>query len=135
MASRKSGPVKPARAAWIPPHFFSFCLLTALVVLTYANSLHGKFVFDDLQIIQQNSSLMNVKTFGDAVPPEETRQNWTALAASNIKPHSATPQQPPNCRLILAPCGLFRLPLRIWYTRLEHDSFPHSTSDGGNCTF
>jgi tetratricopeptide (TPR) repeat protein len=35
--------------------------------LTYANSLNGKLVFDDLSIITQNSTLMNVKTLGDAI--------------------------------------------------------------------
>jgi tetratricopeptide (TPR) repeat protein len=69
MASRKKAPAgsRTADAGWIPSHIFSFCLLTALTALIYANSLPGKFVFDDLQIIQQNSALMNVKTMGDAV--------------------------------------------------------------------
>ena len=34
-----------------------FGLLATLTILTYANSLHGKFVFDDLSIILQNSAL------------------------------------------------------------------------------
>src|SRR5438128_823499 len=52
---------------WIPAHTFSFVVLVVLTVLTYANSLHGKFVFDDLQLVQQNSDIMNVKTFRDAI--------------------------------------------------------------------
>src|SRR5438132_5380535 len=68
MASRKSRPSADARpAVWIPSHIFCFGLLTALTALTYANSLQGKFVFDDLELIQQNSSLMNVRTVGDVV--------------------------------------------------------------------
>ena len=67
MASRKSRPSRPQVAGWIPSHIFCFGLLTALTALTYANSLQGKFVFDDLELIQQNSSLMNVRTVGDVV--------------------------------------------------------------------
>src|SRR5438105_15396610 len=67
MASRKSRPSAAGPAVWIPSHIFCFGLLTALTALTYANSLQGKFVVDDLQLIQQNAALMNVKTFGDAV--------------------------------------------------------------------
>ena len=54
-------------APWIPPHAFSFAVLIVLTLLTYINSLHGKFVFDDLQVVQQNSDIMNVKTFRDAL--------------------------------------------------------------------
>src|SRR6266566_3220090 len=42
-------------------------LLPALAVIAYASSLHGKFVFDDQQIVMQNPQLMNVKTVGDAI--------------------------------------------------------------------
>src|SRR6266571_582585 len=42
-------------------------LLAALSVIAYASSLHGKFVFDDQQIVMQNPQLMNVKTLGDAI--------------------------------------------------------------------
>ena len=52
---------------WVPSHTFSFVVLVVLTALTYANSLHGKFVFDDLQLVQQSSAIMNVKTFSDAI--------------------------------------------------------------------
>ena len=54
-------------APWIPRHAFSFAVLIVLTLLTYTNSLHGKFVFDDLQVVQQSSEIMNVKTFRDAL--------------------------------------------------------------------
>src|SRR5438874_4003809 len=71
MPSRKNAPARNPRPAgiiaWTPSHIFCFCALTILTVATYANSLRGAFVFDDLQIVMQNSALMNVKTFGDVV--------------------------------------------------------------------
>src|SRR5438034_784299 len=54
-------------APWIPRHAFSFAVLIVLTLLTYINSLHGKFVFDDLQVVQQSSEIMNVKTFREAL--------------------------------------------------------------------
>ena len=66
MSARKKSPATPE---WIPPHWICLGLLASLTVLTYANSLRGKFVFDDLSIILQNSALMNVKTIRDAVSP------------------------------------------------------------------
>src|SRR5215471_14745298 len=42
-------------------------VLAILTVVVYANSLHGKFVFDDQQIVLQNPRLMNVHTLNDAV--------------------------------------------------------------------
>src|SRR5689334_14556875 len=65
MSSRK----KPPTAEWIPAHWMCLGILTVLTVVTYANSLHGKFVFDDLSVILQNAALMNVKTLRDAVSP------------------------------------------------------------------
>src|SRR5438094_407930 len=44
MPSRK--PPAARFGPWIPSHKFSFVVLVVLTVLTYANSLHGKFVFD-----------------------------------------------------------------------------------------
>src|SRR5437773_10907752 len=71
MPSRKNAPARNPRPAgiiaWTPSHIFCFCALTILTVATYANSLRGAFVFDDLQVVMQNSALMNVKTFGDVV--------------------------------------------------------------------
>src|SRR5205814_9829174 len=45
-------------------------LLPALAVFAYASSLHGKFVFDDQQIVMQNPQLMNVKKVGGAISLE-----------------------------------------------------------------
>ena len=42
-------------------------LLAALTSVAYASSLHGKFVFDDQQIVFQNPALMNIRTFSDVV--------------------------------------------------------------------
>lgn len=42
-------------------------ILIAITVLTYANSLQGKFVFDDQQIVLQNPALMNIHSLNDAV--------------------------------------------------------------------
>src|SRR5437016_5523484 len=42
-------------------------VLIILTVAVYANGLHGKFVFDDQQIVLQNPRLMNVHTLNDAV--------------------------------------------------------------------
>src|SRR5215471_21389771 len=42
-------------------------VLAIVTVVVYANSLHGKFVFDDQQIVLQNPRLMNVHTLNDAV--------------------------------------------------------------------
>jgi tetratricopeptide (TPR) repeat protein len=44
--------------------------MAALIVITvvaYANSLHGKFVFDDQQIVLQNPALMNIHSLNDAI--------------------------------------------------------------------
>src|SRR5215831_5263022 len=42
-------------------------VLAIVTVVVYANSLHGKFVFDDQQIVMQNPRLMNVHTLNDAL--------------------------------------------------------------------
>src|ERR1700747_1707903 len=79
MPSRKTRPFADARkAAWIPSHIICFGILTALTAITYANSLQGSFVFDDLQIIQQNPALMNVKTLGDVISIAATR-GWRQI--------------------------------------------------------
>ena len=41
--------------------------LVVVTVIAYAGSLHGKFIFDDQQIVMQNPKLMNVRTFGDVL--------------------------------------------------------------------
>ena len=53
-------------------------VLVILTVIVYANSLQGKFVFDDQQIVLQNPRLMNVHTLSDAF------DNWRRLAAAVI---------------------------------------------------
>src|SRR5262249_40560743 len=65
MVSRK--PPAARVEPWVPSHTFSFVVLVVVTALTYANSLHGKFVFDDLQLVQQSSAIMNVKTFRAAI--------------------------------------------------------------------
>src|SRR5207253_7167799 len=62
-------PKNPEPAEWIPAHWMCLGVLAGLTAITYANSLHGKFVFDDLSVILQNAALMNVKTLRDAVSP------------------------------------------------------------------
>src|SRR5258708_4929197 len=66
------------RPDWTPPHWLSLPALAVLTLLVYANSLHGQFVFDDLSIVLQNSTLMNVKTLRDALSPA-TGGGWRQL--------------------------------------------------------
>jgi tetratricopeptide (TPR) repeat protein len=68
MSSRKNLPKKSDGATltdWTPSQTVSLCALAALTALAYANSLQGKFVFDDLVVVLQEPKLMNVKTIGD----------------------------------------------------------------------
>lgn len=51
-------------------------ILVVLTVAAYANSLHGKFVFDDQQIVLQNSGLLNIHTLSDALA---IGQSWRQL--------------------------------------------------------
>src|ERR1051326_6751049 len=60
---------KPAPVEWIPAHWMCLGVLAALTAITYANSLQGKFVFDDLSIILQDPTLMNVNTLRQAMFP------------------------------------------------------------------
>src|SRR5690242_8635212 len=72
MASRKKASEtakSQATPEWIPPQWVCLSVLAVLTFFVYANSLHGQFVFDDLSIVLQNSTLMNVKTLGDAISP------------------------------------------------------------------
>src|SRR4029077_19628601 len=72
MPSRKKPPDKPSNGSSggrTPPNWLALCLLVVLAVLTYADSLHGKLIFDDLSIVLQNTALMNVKTLSDAMSP------------------------------------------------------------------
>src|SRR5438552_802754 len=41
--------------------------LTLLCLIAYASSLNGKFIFDDQQIVLQNSQLMNIRSLSDLV--------------------------------------------------------------------
>src|SRR6476646_8935272 len=62
---------KPAEVSPVTNRFDSWwvhvVLIVIVTVVVYANSLHGKFVFDDQQIVMQNPRLMNVHTLNDAV--------------------------------------------------------------------
>ncbi len=42
-------------------------ILLALTLLCYSTSFRGQFVFDDQQVVLQNSQLMNIRTFGDVL--------------------------------------------------------------------
>jgi tetratricopeptide (TPR) repeat protein len=42
-------------------------ILPALTLLCYSTSFHGQFVFDDQQVVLQNSQLMNIRTAGDVM--------------------------------------------------------------------
>ena len=42
-------------------------ILLALTLLCYSTSFHGQFVFDDQQVVLQNSQLMNIRTAGDVM--------------------------------------------------------------------
>src|SRR2546427_13225521 len=72
---RPAAPPAPS----IPRHALSFAVLIVLTLLTYINSLHGEFVFDDLQVGQQNSEIMNVKTFRDAL-----NAGWFGVGQSHL---------------------------------------------------
>ncbi len=65
---------------WSPGWFTGLAsvLLIALVFLTYSNSLRGEFVFDDRQIIEQNSPLINIETLDDALA---MGSGWRRLTA------------------------------------------------------
>ena len=72
MPSRKNARPKDAGGVFresIPPHWLCLCVLTVLTCLAYADSLWGKFVFDDMSVIFQNPTLMNVKTFSEVMSP------------------------------------------------------------------
>src|SRR5215470_14670419 len=61
---------KPETTRSAPPRFDTraahLLILIVLTIAVYSNSLNGKFVFDDQQIVLQNSHLMNIHTLGDA---------------------------------------------------------------------
>jgi hypothetical protein len=40
-------------------------IVAVLTLVIYANSLYGRFVFDDLQLITQNPELINVRSLHD----------------------------------------------------------------------
>ncbi len=65
---------------WSPAWYrgLASLLLVALVLLAYANSLRGEFVFDDRQIIEQNSQLINIETLDDALA---MGSGWRRLTA------------------------------------------------------
>src|ERR1041385_7715368 len=72
MPSRKNASQRDAGRVFpesIPPHWLSLGLLTVLRSLAYANSLWGKFVFDDLSVILQNPTLMNIKKLSEVMAP------------------------------------------------------------------
>jgi protein O-mannosyl-transferase len=62
-AKGRPAAASPIQFEGLIPHILA---LVAITVIAYWNGLHGKFVFDDQQIVLQNSSLMNVHTLADA---------------------------------------------------------------------
>jgi len=42
-------------------------VLVVLIFVAYSSSMHGDFVFDDQQIVLQNSGLLHIKTFRDTL--------------------------------------------------------------------
>lgn len=63
MRSSKS----PRKEVQAPKLFVSILLLLGLTCLVYANSLNGRFVFDDQQIVLQNPQLINIQEFDDVL--------------------------------------------------------------------
>jgi tetratricopeptide (TPR) repeat protein len=61
---RNPTPTGVVRFDGIPVHVL---VLIAITVVAYANSLYGKFVFDDQQIVLQNPALMNIHSLNDAM--------------------------------------------------------------------
>ena len=47
----------------------SGALLAAVIVLTYANSLSGVFIYDDLIAIPENSTIRNIERIGEVLSP------------------------------------------------------------------
>jgi tetratricopeptide (TPR) repeat protein len=62
----KAKPGRPASAGFDNKAVVHVLVLIALTVIVYVNSLNGKFVFDDQQIVLQNPRLMNVHTLREA---------------------------------------------------------------------
>ncbi len=71
---RQEHKTKPGKHWRIWP--LQIALLAILTVLAYANSLNGKFIFDDQQIVMQNPRLMNVRNVGDVI---ELASGWRQL--------------------------------------------------------
>src|SRR5215471_11476192 len=64
-SKNKSKPAPPLRTHFASVVAHAVVLIT-IAVIVYANGLHGKFVFDDQQIVLQNPRLMNVHTLSEA---------------------------------------------------------------------
>src|SRR5436309_1889964 len=61
---RKTSATESVRFDSVIAHVALLILITAVA---YGNSLNGKFVFDDQQIVLQNPALMNIHSLNDAV--------------------------------------------------------------------
>src|SRR5215471_4448403 len=66
-AKTKARPGPPASAGFDNKTLVHVLVLVTITVIVYMNSLNGKFVFDDQQLVLQNPQLMNVHTLRDAV--------------------------------------------------------------------
>jgi tetratricopeptide (TPR) repeat protein len=63
----KAKPGPPASAGFNNNTLVHVLVLMTITVIVYMNSLNGKFVFDDQQLVLQNPQLMNVHTLREAI--------------------------------------------------------------------
>src|SRR6516165_3213962 len=63
----KANPSPPASAGFDNKTLVHVLVLITITVIVYVNSLNGKFVFDDQQLVLQNPQLMNVHTLREAL--------------------------------------------------------------------
>ena len=63
----KAKPGPPASAGFDSKTLVLALVLITITVIVYMNSLNGKFVFDDQQLVLENPQLMNVHTLREAI--------------------------------------------------------------------
>ena len=61
------GEVVSSRPRVLLSRGLAFLLLPGLVLVAYANSLNGEFVFDDRVVVVENTQLINVRSLDDAL--------------------------------------------------------------------
>lgn len=65
--SRKTSRKRQSRSPWIAP-----LLIVLACALTYANSLHSPFLFDDRASIQENPTITQLSSWRVLIPPERS---------------------------------------------------------------